>query len=111
METIALNNYWKPIVQDDGTFKIIKDEEALAQYIKQALLLWEEEYWIDTSRGVNYTKIFNGKGEPDPKYFINRVEGLGYGIVVVEYEQELNQRTRKLKINMRITSEYGDIEI
>jgi len=111
MRTIALNEDWEPIVTSSGTLKVVEGAEALAQYIKQALLLWEEEYWLERDRGVDYSAIFSGKGTPDRSYFINRVEGLGYGIVVTEYNATINKRTRRLRVRMRMSSDLGEIEI
>ena len=111
MKTISLNENWEPEVNPDGTLKYKEDAEALAQYVKQALLLWESEYWLDTDLGVNYSKIFTGKGEPNPQYFIERVNAIGYGARVIEYDQSLDPKTRRLNINMTLESDFGRIII
>ena len=109
MNTIKLDENWNVAVVN-GKFVLLEDSEALKQYIKQRLLLVMGEYFLDVTRGVDYEQTLGSKSKPDDSVFVDVINGTGYGVIVVEFEQTFNIISSILNITFSVTSDFGVIK-
>lgn len=105
MQTVKLDNATWDLDIVDGKLVIISDLQALKQYIKQRLLLWKGEYFLDITRGVDYTNIMGAKNILNKKIFIDVIEGAGHNTRVLSISLSLVNRT--LEVTFSADSDYG----
>ena len=108
INTIKLDTEWNVSVEN-GRLVIISNLDALTQYIKQRLLVFKGEYFLDINRGVDYENILGSKNQPDDSEFIDVINDTGYGVNVVEFEQTINTTTRQLSVTFTAESDYGTL--
>lgn len=88
------------------------DAAALATLIKQKLLTWKGEHFLDKNLGVDYDTLLGSK----PKnldvqaLFKPTIESVGYGVVVETFTADLDNN-RKLSVKFTVNSDFGRMEI
>jgi len=109
VQTIRLD----PVTHDYIGGKSSFDAEALTTLIKQRLLLWKGEYFLDTTAGIDYDSILGAKGNkaiPKDSVFIKEIEAIGYGLTVESINVEVGI-DRKLTVSFSASSQFGNIEV
>lgn len=105
--TVKLNDDSWDVEVEDGRLVFLSDLDALQQYIRQRLLLFKGEYFLDKNRGVDYENILGAKKMPEDSEFITVIEGAGFGTKVTEFTKELV--SRELIITFSCTCDYGQL--
>jgi len=109
MKTIGLDKNTWDIEIKNGGMTVLSNIDALKQFIKQRILVWQGEYFLDIFRGINYSEILGSKKQPEESEFINMIESIGYGLTVTEFTMSLDS-TRTLNIRFSAESIFGRIE-
>lgn len=108
MRTVELSDItWKPV----QPMRFLEGRKAVAQYIKQRLLLWRGEYFLDTGRGMPYSSILGGKpNDIDEEEIIAYIAETPYVDSVLTFTSNLDNR-RELHMAFTVQTEFGEVEV
>lgn len=105
------------VLDETGDFVFVRGAERVRQQIEFQLSLWRGEWFLDTEFGTPYTEDVLGKigakrltldaAIASLRGQILSVEGVD-GIVSLTYN--FDQPTRKLSLNVEISTEYGIVK-
>jgi len=110
MQTFKLDPVTHDLSITGSTIDIITEAVAWAQFLKQRVLLWKGEYFLDVSKGVDYDVILGGKKDPDQSEFMDVIEGAGANTKVTSFTMERG-RDRILHVTFTATSDYGEVTV
>lgn len=89
--------------------------EAVAQAVKTRLMLWLEEWYLDTEDGTPWQDGIIGKGTDITADALIRARILGtqgvLSIVDGTYSSTLNRDTRRLPVSCTIDTAYGSAQV
>lgn len=108
LTTTALDDNTWDLEIIDGSLHLLHDLDALQQLIKQRLQVWQGEYYLDTTLGVNWDGILGSKFAPTESDITDVIEGVGWGLRVVAYSQTVTKE-RRLDITFTADSKFGRI--
>lgn len=95
----------------DFDLQLTTDEQAIAQRVKQALLLFKGEWFLDRDLGVPYYEDILGlKNGVDTvrAIFVNAIRGVDGVKDLTEFNIEFNDATRTLKLKLAIIDDLNN---
>ena len=110
MQTLKLDPVTHDLSIGGSTINVATGADAWGQYLKQRLLLWKGEYFLDTGRGVDYGSILGGKSNPNQVEFISVIEGAGKNTKVTSFTMSRGT-DRILHVTFAATSDYGEVTV
>lgn len=96
----------------DFDLQLTTDEQAIAQRVKQALLLFRGEWFLDQTLGIPYYKdVLGTKNSIDSvrAVFIDAIRSVAGVKDLTEFNIGLNDATRTLSITMTIVDDLNNI--
>jgi len=109
MQSIKIDANTLDISTTGSNVDIVSGAQAWKQYLEQRLRLWKGEYFLDTTRGVDYANILGSKKLPSEDIFIDVIESSGYNTKVTSFNMSLGT-DRKLSVVFSCTCDIGTIE-
>jgi hypothetical protein len=97
-----------------GQADFFKDSvEGVAQAVKTRLLLWREEWFLDTDEGTPYLQGIIGKHDQTTIDNVVRSRILDTeGVTgIADYQSTIDHETRKLSVSVTIDTIYGTTQI
>jgi len=102
-------------LDEAGNLVLAYDNEAIGQHIRQRLMFWRGEWFLDTSIGVDWTRYVLGRppsemqiAEAIIKAEIAATPGVAE---IVEFDAEYDRASRGLRINRVVVLTTLDDEI
>ena len=112
MQSLKLSNNYDLEIGDNGALVVVDNEQQLAQKITQRLKLFYAEWFLDTTRGVQYFQnIFGGNANIDiaSQIFTDEIKKEQDVTNVINIETNFNNR--KLTYSCDIISTFGEQRI
>ena len=109
---LYLNPSTHDLVIENGDFKTVKGQEAIGQNVKQRLLTFLEEWFLDQTLGVNWPGLFEPTTRPQVIETVLKAEIRNTpGIVeVIEFDADIDVANYQLQIAFKAQSVEGEIE-
>jgi hypothetical protein len=92
--------------------KLTDGNELTVQKIKQTLLLFEGEWFLNNSIGMPYFTEILGKGNSLSRIetlYIRAIQSIPEVVEIVEFNIDENIKTRELDISFKVRDEEGNI--
>ncbi len=96
----------------DFDLKLTDGSQLTVQKIKQKLLLYEGEWFLDNSIGMPYFTEILGKGNSLSRIqtlYIRAIQSIPEVIEILEFNIDEDIKTRELKIDFKVRDEQGNI--
>lgn len=94
-----------------GVF-LVDSPAAVAQAIKTRLLLWTEEWFLDTDEGTPYSSKITGYGAQSTRDQAIRQRIINTtGVVSLDEYASLVDAERGMSVTARVTTQYGPTSI
>ena len=96
----------------DFDLKLTDGNELTVQKIKQTLLLFEGEWFLNNSIGMPYFTEILGKGNSLSRIetlYIRAIQSIPEVVEIVEFNIDENIKTRELDISFKVRDEEGNI--
>jgi len=112
MKDIKLDQTTHDLFFKDGDLVLIEKNEWVAQKLKTKLLFFYGEWFLDISKGMDFYDIIFKKNvdlsyiDTLIKITIAEVEEV---VEILEYDSSITMK--KLSVNFKVSTIYGDVEI
>jgi len=108
--TLALDAETHDIIFSDGTLALISDTDAIAQNVRNTLLVYQGEFPLDEEHGTDYERIFRDKRISDEEIIEIVRDAIFQEDDVVEISSLLVERSsgeRTLRISFKAVLQDG----
>lgn len=113
MSDLRLNESSYDLDVVNGDLSLIENQDAIRQNIRQRLLLFLGEWFLDTAAGVPYYQDVLKKS-PNPQVlqgvFQDAIFNTPGVLELLSYEQEYDPAERTLQISFSVRTETGNID-
>ncbi len=94
--------------------QLVTEADQLTQKLKNKILFFYSEWFLDTTQGVQYYEIALVKN-PDLVLISNMIKAAildTQGVFeIISYEQTMDNRARKLSVNFIVDTIYGNLTV
>ena len=90
---------------------LVNTPEAVAQNVRTRLALWQGQWFIDTDEGMPYLQQILGKQSAADLVIKSRILETPGVQQIDEFEAVLDPNTRRLTIQVKLTTDYGPASI
>lgn len=100
---------------DDGNLRLVYDNEAIGQHVRQRLKMWRGEWFLNTESGVDWTRYVLGRApseQPIAEAVIKREILQTPGVVeIIAWDSRYDARSRGLQITRCVIRTVFDDQI
>lgn len=90
---------------------LVDAAEAVVQNVKTRLMLWQGQWFIDTSEGTPWLQSILGKKDAIDQVIKNRILNTPGVDKIEEFQAVLAPDSRTLMISAEISTRYGDANL
>lgn len=109
---ILLDGVTNDLAIVDFDLKLTDGKELTVQKIKQTLLLFEGEWFLNNSIGMPYFTEILGKGNSLSRIetlYIRAIQSIPEVTEIIEFNIDEDAKTRELNISFKVRDEEGNI--